>query len=434
MKDNQFFNLNPFCYLIKGAKKGCVYDLLNGDVYSVDGKFAEVLNQDNLSIKDITEKATKVKISRNKIYKNLEKLISLGLGKFTDEKIFIDRVYLDYKKNIAKKGVVSLSRIWVRTTSECSLNCVFCNKKSNVICFPCSRVSSNSAKNITTPKLQRILYDASLFNCKELKLTGGDPLLTGTSILKIISYATEYFENIEIFSNLSCLSKEQIRALKEFDTIKIVFPIFGDEKFHDSITGEKGSFEKTIKNVLNLIEARVEVRALAVKIKNEKYENLLNFLRAKKVPFQLVSPIPLTKESFLFKYFDDFLIRTAVFGKIDIYRFFFKRSYNQCWGQQLLININGDVKPCLFAKDALGNILHESLRNILREGRQEKYWNFTKDRVNICNECEFRYCCSFDCRVVSEALNGGIDSKYPFCGYDPYNGKWRLRVNRGFFE
>ncbi len=424
MKDTYFFNLNPFCYLIKGAEKGCVYDLLNGDLYSINKKIVEILSKDNLSIREIAEKANEVGISRKKLYNSLERLIFLGLGQLTHQKIFADKVHIDHKKNTDKRGVVPLSRLIVRVTSKCSLNCVFCNGKTSSLCFPCSRVISNSAKNITNSKIQGILCDASLFDCKELKLIGGDPFLTGASLIKIISYATEYFENIEIFSNLSCLLKEQIRALKRFNTIKIVFPIFGDEKLHDLITGEKGSYEKTIKNALNFKDTGLIVRALIVKTKNEKYENLLNFLRSKQVPFQIVLPIPLTKESLLFKYFGNFLSKSFMFDKIDLYSFFFKRSYNQCWGQQLLVDFNGDVKPCLFSKDVLGNIWNEGLREILREGKHEKYWYLTKDKVEICNKCEFRYCCSFDCRVVSEVHNGSIYSKFPFCRYDPFTGKW----------
>lgn len=427
MKDNQFFNLNSFCYLIKGAKKGCLYDFLNGNVYSVDEKLVQILNQENLSMEEIAEKAGKASILRNKIYKNLEKLVSLGLGKFTEKKIFIDRVHFDFKENIIKRGQVVLSRILVRITSECSLNCIFCNEKTNAICFPCSRISSNSTESITTSKLQRNLYDASLFNCEELKLTGGDPLLVWPSLLEVISYAREYFGNIEIFSNLSSISKEQIRTLSKFNTIKIVFPIFGDENFHDLITGGKGNFKRSIENVLNLTEAGVKVRALVVKTKNDKCKNLLNFLRSKKIPFQLVSALSLKQESYLSNYFNDFHIRSDMFEKIDIYRFFYRKSYNSCWGQQLLIDINGNVKPCLFAKHTLGNILNDSLKTILREGRQDKYWNLTKDSIDTCKDCEFRYCCPLDCRVASESLYGSLNSKCSFCDYDPYKGKWNIQ-------
>lgn len=178
-----------------------------------------------------------------------------------------------------------------------------------------------------------------------------------------------------------------------------------------------------VENAFTLIKNKFKVKALIVKLRKRSYNDIIAFLNYRKIKFSVFSPIPFLKEKNLFELFDGFLVK-SLFERTGIYSFFYRKSYNQCWGQQLLIDINGDVKPCLFAKHTLGNILHESLRNILREGRQEKYWNLTKDRVNICKECEFRYCCSFDCRVASEALNGGIDSKYPFCSYDPYNGKW----------
>lgn len=425
MRAQRIFALNSFCFLIKGAKKSCIYDLLTGEVYSIDEGLSKVLHKEILTIEEIEEKADNAGIPKKSLYKKLEKLVSLGIGRFINNKIFIDKPYFDFKENIRKMQLVDLQKMSVRTTSECSLNCIFCDIKNPKICFPCSRFSSYSNKQIGSEELKRALYDAWQFNCKEIMFTGGDPFKTGLSFIEILSYAYEYYENIEVFSNLYHLTKEIKKALEEFNKkVEIFSPIFGDENIHDLISGEKGSFKQSIKNVIDLKEIGIKIKAIVLKIKDRDYKNLVNFFKKENIQFQFFLPIPIRNDKYTSEFFAHFFIEPQGFDKIDVFNFFYRRNFNQCWGRQIFIDTDGKARPCLFTNEMLGELSNYSLRDILREGRQDKYWYLTKDKINTCLDCEFRYCCPLDCRVASEAYSGSIDSKYPFCYYDPYVGKW----------
>lgn len=416
VKKGNFLSLNPFCYLIKGAKKACIYDLLNGDLFSIDERVSKIFEDKGGKTIEISE--------RDNLTHALDTLISSGLVIFTGNKVFTDRVKLNFIEDTAQERIPQLRRLWIRICSDCNINCIFCNKIP-LICFVCSKSLPYIKDEIEDLELKNALYEASLFNCREVKFIGGDPF-ANEKLLKVLPYTFNLFRDIEVFSNLTSLPKEFIKLSSKIkEKITIIFPVFSDEKSHDLVTGKNGNFQRMIENAFTLIKNKFKVKALIVKLRKRSYNDIIAFLNYRKIKFSVFSPIPFLKEKKLFELFDGFLVK-SLFERTDIYSFFYRKSYNQCWGQQLLIDINGDVKPCLFAKHTLGNILHESLRNILRECRQEKYWNLTKDRVNICKECEFRYCCSFDCRVASEALNGGIDSKYPFYGKIAFKNKRRI--------
>ena len=64
-----------------------------------------------------------------------------------------------------------------------------------------------------------------------------------------------------------------------------------------------------------------------------------------------------------------------------------------------------------------GNIKGKSLGTII----DSNILKLNKDKIDGCNECEFRYCC-FDCRPDS---NGSDKYSKPwYCTYQPDKGMW----------
>ena len=74
-----------------------------------------------------------------------------------------------------------------------------------------------------------------------------------------------------------------------------------------------------------------------------------------------------------------------------------------------------------------GNIKNTSLEEALGQPDFKKYWNLTKDHIEVCKDCEFRYICT-DCRAYTERTHTrseGLDISKPLkCGYNPYTGEW----------
>ncbi|WP_223558443.1 grasp-with-spasm system SPASM domain peptide maturase [Chryseobacterium lathyri] len=102
-------------------------------------------------------------------------------------------------------------------------------------------------------------------------------------------------------------------------------------------------------------------------------------------------------------------------------------NHNSCLHKKIGIDINGNIKNCPLMAESFGNINDTSLEDAVIKPGFRKYWNLTKDKIEICKDCEFRYICT-DCRAYTErnhTNSEGLDTSKPLkCGYDPYTGKW----------
>lgn len=102
-------------------------------------------------------------------------------------------------------------------------------------------------------------------------------------------------------------------------------------------------------------------------------------------------------------------------------------SYNSCLYKKISIDVNGEIKNCPSMPYSYGNIKETTLEEALNKEGFKKYWNITKDEVEVCKDCEFRYICT-DCRAYTERNHidkEGLDLSKPLkCGYDPYTGEW----------
>ncbi len=101
--------------------------------------------------------------------------------------------------------------------------------------------------------------------------------------------------------------------------------------------------------------------------------------------------------------------------------------YNSCLHKKLSIDVDGNIKNCPSMSKTFGNANNVAIDGIVKSTDFKKYWYLTKDNINICKDCEYRYIC-MDCRAYTEQTdqnNKGLDISKPLkCGYNPYIGEW----------
>lgn len=101
--------------------------------------------------------------------------------------------------------------------------------------------------------------------------------------------------------------------------------------------------------------------------------------------------------------------------------------HNSCLHKKIAIDSEGNIRNCPSMSQSFGNIKDTTLEDALNHKDFKKYWNLTKDKVEVCRDCEFRYICT-DCRAYTERTHTnteGLDTSKPLkCGYDPYTGEW----------
>lgn len=98
------------------------------------------------------------------------------------------------------------------------------------------------------------------------------------------------------------------------------------------------------------------------------------------------------------------------------------KAVNNCLYGKLFISVSGDLKNCPSTEKIITNIDKTSIAFLTQEIGKEKERFITKDQVETCKDCEYRYFCT-DCRVYRENPDN-IFSKPLKCGYDPYKGIW----------
>ncbi|WP_396192325.1 grasp-with-spasm system SPASM domain peptide maturase [Flavobacterium sp.] len=97
-------------------------------------------------------------------------------------------------------------------------------------------------------------------------------------------------------------------------------------------------------------------------------------------------------------------------------------NHNSCLNRKISIDKDGNIKNCPSMPQSFGNIKDTTLEEALNHPDFKKYWNITKDQIDVCKDCEFRHICT-DCRAYVEEPNNQY-SKPLKCGYNPYTNEW----------
>ncbi|MGG7471450.1 grasp-with-spasm system SPASM domain peptide maturase [Chryseobacterium arthrosphaerae] len=154
----------------------------------------------------------------------------------------------------------------------------------------------------------------------------------------------------------------------------------------------------------------------------------LYFYNCKKIPFKTKGNL-----SFIINFTKENLKITSC-GKVDIKHFNTNMpkvteafNHNSCLHKKIGIDIDGNIKNCPLMTENYGNIHSSNLEEAFIRNDFKKYWNLTKNNIETCKDCEFRYVCT-DCRAYTERTQHnqeGLDVSKPLkCGYDPYTGIW----------
>lgn len=100
---------------------------------------------------------------------------------------------------------------------------------------------------------------------------------------------------------------------------------------------------------------------------------------------------------------------------------FNERNVNNCLNGKISIDKEGNIKNCPSLKTKFGLINNTSLSQATKKDFFYEFWEISKDNIEICKDCEFRYICT-DCRAYTK--NNDLYSKPLKCKYNPYNGTW----------
>ena len=410
--------------MVLGAKRGAIYDLSKGDVYSLDALGARLITdlENKIPIGDTLRKNPKIKSSEARQY--LLRLQKMGL-------VAHDGSLRKARKRRIAPPTQALRFMWLELTNRCNLRCLHCYSSCDNRKIP--------KEELPTEHWRSILKEGARLGCRMVQFLGGEPTLIGDDLFKLVSLSRRLgYEFVEVFTNATQLDDEKIDILKHYE-VQVAVSLYGHKpEIHDLITGKQGSFVKTFGNLKKMAEKRVPLKVAIIAMKqNQNFiAQTVRFLKRElhvtNLHTDLVRPLGRGCNQDLVPHR---LIPAQQrvrpkFPPIDKYTFAQRLYGHSCFFGEICIASDGRIFPCPMERDVvIGNAKTDSLQSVMESETLRRTWGLSKDKIETCMACEYRYAC-FDCRPKVKGQTGDFYAKPPECFYDPYKGKWVGPVRR----
>lgn len=390
-------------HFVKGYKNAAIYDTNNNKVYALD-EYGKQIIENMIEGKEIDVDIEKEYLEE---LKKLELLTDVN--NCSNEKIKIPNAKLIYA--------------WLEITEACNLRCVHCYGQ-----FGHPKIDKE--KTLKTKDWKEIIDKLIRYGCRDIQLIGGEPMVH-KDFYEILEYAhLQGMKRIDVFTNGTFIDEKSIEIFKKTNA-SIRVSVYGhNAEIHDRITKQSGSFEANKKGLQLLKENNIPTSIAVVVMKeNEKYideiKKYITELGHRYNGYDVIRPSCVTDKK-NHSITNIKLLNSRYNTKAEFWTsnnsFIESHFYNSCWNGKIAITSKGEILPCIFARDEIIGNIREDTEEQLKE-KIVMTWRKTKDDVDTCKDCEFRYCCH-DCRPLAKAINGEIMSKYPRCCYNPYKGIW----------
>lgn len=300
----------------------------------------------------------------------------------------------------------------IELTYECNQNCVFC-------------YNPERGKEINIENIDNIINRISKEKIPHIYLMGGEPSLIGTDKLN------RYIDKLSTESSVTIVTNGYIKLEEISKKLAcIAIPLHGyDANTHESVTGKRGGFEKTIESIRYYVSQGFDVRCIIVltgynygyidKIMNlaidlgmnsiyiDRYEDggigatnsgklklkpsLLEFREA------LSRIISVRNEERLPK--KDIGFGTAIPYCLDI-RLFSENLVSSCGAGTTFCAVNnkGELRLCNQSNVVYGNVLSEKVIDIWKKQTLDSYRDL-KWVNEPCKTCPMLFECQCGCRV-----------------------------------
>jgi len=382
-------------YIVDGATNGCIYDFNTLKMYAINSRLKKVLCKINNGIlqEDDSDDSLK-KLLKSLEHKGIITRLPQQLGRCIE--------------NIGKpNGKITFA--WIEVTEKCNLKCRHCYNES----------TCNSAGVMSFSDFKLAIDNLVQKEVDKIQIIGGEPFILGQSLKRMLDYTIGKFSYIEIFTNGTLVTNEWFDYLKK-NNIKIALSVYSYmSDMHDMVTGQKGSWEKVNNTIKKLDFYGVSYRVCNVLMRGVELgsrDKCLYTLNPEKDVvrmsgrgnFKLLSRELIKKR----------LITKKTFSR-PLHKQFCEQVVvgHQCFDNKVYIATNLDVYPCVMER----RMKHCNIKECDDILFDKKIRGITKEKIDFCKECEFRYAC-YDCRP--DSLENEIYVKPWYCTYDPKSGKW----------
>jgi MoaA/NifB/PqqE/SkfB family radical SAM enzyme len=147
------------------------------------------------------------------------------------------KYFYDTRKDsylIAEESVDFFINVGLQVTRRCNLNCIYC-------------CESGLVADVDISTIKEIVDKLAENGLKRICITGGEPLLRN-DLEDILKYLKKKNLTVTLSTNGMALNEERLKNIQPYiDNIR--FSLRGLKEVHNRITGDKESFDKTIKAI-----------------------------------------------------------------------------------------------------------------------------------------------------------------------------------------
>ena len=335
-----------------------------------------------------------------------EKSILAFINDLANNRILVP-VFHEKEKVNHLESRVARSFIATRTLFSATIELTY---KCNEHCQHCFIVDENEAE-LSTNKIKEVIDELKTLNVLNLVFTGGE-VFTRTDSFEIFEYAYRSNFAIDIFTNGTLLSDDDIFRLKALWPRSVSFSIYSHipEK-HDTITQIKGSFEKTINTLRKcaLIGIPINIKAPILKYTIDDISGIIKLAESLEASIQIGMTIVPKKDGDLsptklrvddIKNYQKIIAAGAEYikGIGDEYELP-ERTDRICNAGEYSISIDpyGNVFPCNTLLLNLGNVTTSSIKTIWERSETLLHWRKVNSHSNTkeCVGCENIDVCVF---------------------------------------
>lgn len=294
--------------------------------------------------------------------------------------------------------------------------------RCNHTCIHCYEVQGEKGE-LTTDAAKTVLERAAEAGAFLLTIGGGEATLR-KDLLDLIAYARQLGFAVTLFTNAFLINATLAQQIAALSVWQVHVSIYGaTAATHDSITQVPGSFERTLQGVRWLRAENVHVMLKMPLMKTNFHE--LDTLKA--IASNLgcslvastdmlaredgnVTPVQLDLES---TQLESFMHTQGTTYEYSPKHLALTRSSSMCsvGRGSMMVQSNGEMRPCSMLNVALGNVLHDEVSSIANNNDYKFLGSITVNKLHGCRDCELSPGCS---RCLGSAAIEAGDAMGPY--------------------
>jgi sulfatase maturation enzyme AslB (radical SAM superfamily) len=243
-------------------------------------------------------------------------------------------------------AVPEVDFLWLELTNRCNLRCVHCYAESG----PEAAASDRLGK----ADYERLIDEGYELGCRRIQFIGGEPTLNH-DLPDLIARARERgYEIVEVYTNLTHLPDTLLECFRRHEVSVATSFYSARPDVHYAITKVRGCFDRTVRNIRRVLEAKIPLRAGIIEMDENRglVDEAVEFLRRLGVEHVGVDRV----RKFGRAGEDDEWAMTELCGN--------------CAGRTLCVGPDGAVSPCIMSKAwSVGSVLESSLAELSQSPR-----------------------------------------------------------------